>query len=169
LAQDLAKVAARVAVFFERFGHESLSPFGPLLALVGAVDLVRPHKAVERAVGGGASRRVYLPGGPLLVAQFTTYVVFMNGLANLSFSPLHMNITARMWLQVPPPCEDEAAGIHPLRGLGCRHPPLARMRLQVSTPSQNEAAGIPPLARMRLQVSTPCEDEAAGIYPSSSL
>jgi hypothetical protein len=36
----------------------------------------------------------------LLVGQALIYSGFINCLANLSFAPLHLNITSRMWQQV---------------------------------------------------------------------
>ena len=40
-------------------------------------------------------------GGRLVVFEAAAYAGLINGLANLSFSELHLNITARMWQQVP--------------------------------------------------------------------
>lgn len=42
----------------------------------------------------------FVPGGPLIVVQAIVYSGFINCLANLSFAPLHLNITSRMWQQV---------------------------------------------------------------------
>ena len=76
----LANPCSRPKAFFVRFADEAGPPFGPALAVVGGLELLLP--------GGWTA-----PAGRLLVLMFTTYTLFINILANLSFSDLHMNIT----------------------------------------------------------------------------
>ena len=85
-AQDLAKILRRNGVFITRVLLGELRPLAvPLSLPVGFAALLRAD-----------ARRC---GAYMLPLLFVLYNAFMNTLANLTFSSLHLSILARMWMQ----------------------------------------------------------------------
>ena len=71
---------------------------GPNSASASTTTSTTTAAAAAAAAASGEEVH-FLPGGPTLVVMLVAYSVFINCLANLSFSALHINITARMWQQ----------------------------------------------------------------------
>lgn len=81
----MALTAAGLWVMCESHSHTSLVQAGKL-------NLTGTQKSDARQFP-------LVPSGTLMVVCVCTYTLFINSLANLSFSELHLNITARMWQQ----------------------------------------------------------------------
>lgn len=92
--QTLASVFSRLGLFLHFVCAESW-PVGPPLAVVGIVELIRRCAPTPATRDG----EWVTPFGRVMMAMFVVYVLAINTLANLSFSTLHMSITARLWQQ----------------------------------------------------------------------
>jgi hypothetical protein len=117
----MSKIMSRFMVFFGRFNTETIQPLGAIFALIGvglilksSVNCFLIHSATQQSTQTTKKKKAHIDKsstllpipvfcdgcGLLLLVQVICYSVLINGLANLSFSPLHLNITARMWQQV---------------------------------------------------------------------
>jgi len=82
--QDVAKITRRLKSFALRYLATAGGSWGAWLTCLGGGLLTLPGRQA---------------GGTCVISCLVVYAVFINSLANLGFSALHENITARMWQQ----------------------------------------------------------------------